>query len=229
MKLLLYKLTENYSTIIDKNELVITKRGAPSSGGGTWLHRKLAVSFARWCDMQIENILQEAAQSVASITPAQQSALHQIVARRSGEDRKIRAYFWARFNNHFKLGSYKQLPAVQFDEAAAYLETMPLKDEKPQPLPLDLHYPLESAAPPIGESGLNYYAFIGRADQGWTDPTWELLMKLRSLGFNVDGPIYSERAKIHVMTVMHDTLFGKISDMAASGHASLPYAPVYLR
>jgi len=45
--------------------LITVKRGAPSSGGGTWLHPKLAVAFARWldddfavwCDMQIDGII----------------------------------------------------------------------------------------------------------------------------------------------------------------------------
>lgn len=45
--------------------LVMTKRGAPANGGGTWLHPKLAVAFARWldakfavwCDMQIDALL----------------------------------------------------------------------------------------------------------------------------------------------------------------------------
>lgn len=51
--------------VIDKNQLVISKRGASTNGGGTWLHRKLAIPFARWCDVrfsiwcdqQIESIL----------------------------------------------------------------------------------------------------------------------------------------------------------------------------
>lgn len=42
-----------------------TKRGSPDNGGGTWLHPKLAVKFARWldvdfevwCDEQIDRIL----------------------------------------------------------------------------------------------------------------------------------------------------------------------------
>lgn len=45
--------------------LVVTKRGAPTNGGGTWLHPKLAVMFARWldakfavwCDLQIGALL----------------------------------------------------------------------------------------------------------------------------------------------------------------------------
>lgn len=38
--------------VIDSNQLVISKRGAANNGGGTWLHRKLAIPFARWCDVR---------------------------------------------------------------------------------------------------------------------------------------------------------------------------------
>ena len=48
-----------------KTGLVRTKSGSLENGGGTWLHPKLAVVFARWldvnfavwCDLQIDNIL----------------------------------------------------------------------------------------------------------------------------------------------------------------------------
>jgi len=48
-----------------KTALVKTRTGAPDTGGGTWLHPKLAVAFARWldvhfgvwCDEQIDTIL----------------------------------------------------------------------------------------------------------------------------------------------------------------------------
>jgi hypothetical protein len=47
------------------SELYFTKTGNSLDGGGTWLHPKLAVTFARWldvkfsiwCDMQIESLL----------------------------------------------------------------------------------------------------------------------------------------------------------------------------
>jgi len=58
-------------SVIEQNQLVIVKPGAPSTGGGTWLHPKLAIVFARWlsadfavwCDEQIEVILREQQQS----------------------------------------------------------------------------------------------------------------------------------------------------------------------
>lgn len=60
---------------IDMDQLVISRRGASNNGGGTWLHRKLAVPFARWCDVrfaiwcdqQIELILSGASQVAASM------------------------------------------------------------------------------------------------------------------------------------------------------------------
>ena len=47
------------------NQLVIIKGGSVQNGGGTWLHPKLAIHFARWldpkfavwCDEQIEHII----------------------------------------------------------------------------------------------------------------------------------------------------------------------------
>lgn len=47
--------------------LVRTKRGSPENGGGTWMHPKLGVVFARWlssdfavwCDSQIEEIIRQ--------------------------------------------------------------------------------------------------------------------------------------------------------------------------
>ena len=59
-----------------------------------------------------------------AITPAQQCMLQQAIKRRFpfGEDLP---YAWGRFNNHFRLGSYKQLPAAKIDEALRYIETIP--------------------------------------------------------------------------------------------------------
>lgn len=58
-------LSITLKSVIDKNQLVIVRRGATQTGGGTWLHPKLAIHFARWldprfavwCDEQIEEIL----------------------------------------------------------------------------------------------------------------------------------------------------------------------------
>lgn len=51
--------------LVKKTGFVRTKAGAPETGGGTWLHPKLAVRFAQWldidfaiwCDEQIDKII----------------------------------------------------------------------------------------------------------------------------------------------------------------------------
>ncbi|MGF6148981.1 KilA-N domain [Kingella potus] len=58
-------LSNTLKSVIDENQLVIVKSGSSKNGGGTWLHPKLAIHFARWldprfavwCDGQIEQIL----------------------------------------------------------------------------------------------------------------------------------------------------------------------------
>ena len=53
----------------DENQALIVKRGSLENGGGTWMHPKLGVMFARWlnakfafwCDLQIDAILRKPA------------------------------------------------------------------------------------------------------------------------------------------------------------------------
>lgn len=71
--------------LIEQNQLVIVKSGAPSTGGGTWLHPKLAIRFARWisiefelwCDEQIERILHN--YQVSNLRPQFPTVLHPIL------------------------------------------------------------------------------------------------------------------------------------------------------
>lgn len=61
-------------------------------------------------------------QEPPTITKSQAGELfNQVNAICSGSG-KIRAELWSRFQNHFKLASYKDLPAEKFDEALAYLD-----------------------------------------------------------------------------------------------------------
>ncbi len=128
------QLPENM--VIKKNQLLKIKGGAPSTGGGSWLHPKLSIKFARWlnvdfeiwCDMQIEKILHPVPYGLKrlpeppAITKAQAGILYNKVCAIAGGDNKIRSAVWKRFQNHFALSSYKDLPAEKFDEAVAYLE-----------------------------------------------------------------------------------------------------------
>lgn len=80
-----------------------------------------ARKFAKWVTSEVlPSIRKTGKYDIATITPAQQCDLQSIVATIS-PDGKRKAAIWSRFNNHFKLGSYKQLLSSKIDEARTYL------------------------------------------------------------------------------------------------------------
>ncbi|MFY7516109.1 phage antirepressor N-terminal domain-containing protein [Acinetobacter baumannii] len=66
-----------------------------------------------------------------TISPEQQNVLHEIVDRRAGRDRSLRASMWIRHNRHFGIAKYSQLLSIHFDDAKQYLETIPLHELVP--------------------------------------------------------------------------------------------------
>ncbi|MCK9394251.1 MAG: ORF6N domain-containing protein [Methylobacter sp.] len=64
-----------------------------------------------------------------AITNAQQGELFTIVSNKAHSAGKPHAYFWSRFQNHFKLSSYKLTPAEKFDEAKEYLRKLEGEDK----------------------------------------------------------------------------------------------------
>lgn len=162
------------------------------------------------------------------LTAEQQDAIKALVKSRvealpHEKQAKAAITCWSAIKSKFGV-SYKEVPAEHFAEVLSLVARLDLGDAEPKAL---LNYPLESAAPPLGCAGLGYYAFAQAKD--WVDPCWELLMKLKAAGFDVEGPIYSHRAKLHVMTAMYDFIVGKTVESLNGACASLPYAPVYLR
>ena len=80
--------------------------------------------------------------STSPITPADQNILQNIVKTKvealPSEQRHGGLYpqIWSRFNNHFRLGSYKQLPQTLMGDAVAYLVAMTLEQKAlPEPKP----------------------------------------------------------------------------------------------
>jgi Rha family phage regulatory protein len=59
-----------------------------------------------------------------TITNAQQGELHAIVANKARSCNKFNSYYWSRFQNHFKLSSYKLLPAERFQEALDFFKKL---------------------------------------------------------------------------------------------------------
>lgn len=78
----------------------------------------------------------------ATINPAQQSDLHALVDQISPDGKK-HGMVWKRFNRHFRIAKYSQLPQSEFDAAIAYLtETFLTGDylpaSEPEALPLTI-------------------------------------------------------------------------------------------
>ena len=83
-----------------------------------------AKRFRKWVTSEVLPAIRKTGAYSLTISKAQQGELATLIAERfpSGKDRP---YAWSRFNNHFRLASYKDLPANRFEEACEYIRTMP--------------------------------------------------------------------------------------------------------
>lgn len=83
-----------------------------------------ALPFQKWLAGEVLPSIRKTGAYSLTITKAQQGELATLIAERfpSGKDRP---YAWSRFNNHFRLASYKDLPSSRFDEACEYIKTIP--------------------------------------------------------------------------------------------------------
>ena len=84
-----------------------------------------ALPFQKWVYGEVLPSIRKTGSYTQTISTAQQGELATLIAERFPEGRN-RPYAWSRFNNHFRLSSYKNLPASRFDEAVEYIKTMPL-------------------------------------------------------------------------------------------------------
>ena len=83
-----------------------------------------AHAFTKWVTSEVLPAIRKTGSYSISISKTQQGELATLIAERfpSGKDRP---YAWSRFNNHFRLASYKDLPENRFEEACEYIRTMP--------------------------------------------------------------------------------------------------------
>ena len=84
----------------------------------------------------------------APITPADQSVLQAIVRAKveaipaDQRGKGLYPQIWSRFNNHFRLGSYKQLPQCRMADAVTYLTKMDVRAKSlPAAAPTRPHVP----------------------------------------------------------------------------------------
>lgn len=104
----------------------------------------IAKQFRKWVlDVLDREVVIKQLEGRQSISPEQQALLHEIVARRSGGERKIFAEMWARHNRHFKIPRYAELLEIHFPEAIHYLETMDIKAKAEKQEVKALPYPIE--------------------------------------------------------------------------------------
>lgn len=115
----------------------------------------VAKEFRRWVLDVLDRLAEEERQRLqkmqqlpapdASITPDQQCTL-QVMVKALVERGGHYAAIWSRFNNHFRLGSYKQLPQSRMSEAVDYLMRL---EVAPKALPPDSILPVPAQGQPF--------------------------------------------------------------------------------
>ena len=129
-------LSKTLKIVFDKNQLVIVKKGSPANGGGTWLHPKLAIHFARWldprfavwCDEQIEQIL-SGSLKLSQTTTDQRTPLRQAVSALVGARGIDYSTAYKMVHQRFNVEAIEELPAEQIPLAVEYVHRLTLNGE----------------------------------------------------------------------------------------------------
>ena len=113
-----------------------TINGGPNRG--TYVCRELVIAYAAWISAAfhlkvIRVFLEQATPELMQIpqqfiTAAQAGELATLIQERF-PDGADRAYAWSRFNKHFRIARYRELPQAKFEEACGYVPHMPRKNE----------------------------------------------------------------------------------------------------
>ncbi|CDG00383.1 KilA-N domain-containing protein [Avibacterium paragallinarum] len=142
------------ATKVEKSHFVKTVRGGKNlSKQGTWLHRRLAVPFARWlnvefaiwCDEEIEKILigQKQANLLTTendtITPEEQRLIQNAVAATHQRTKMSYGEIWARVKNKFAVAKYEQIKRKDHRDVMIYIASMhPMQELPPNSIALDM-------------------------------------------------------------------------------------------
>ena len=131
-------LSNTLKSVIDENQLVIVKGGSSKNGGGTWLHPKLAIHFARWldprfavwCDEQIEQILSGSLKS--QTTTDQRTPLRQAVSALLGARGIDYSTAYKMVHQRFGVGSIEEIPLDLLPAAVEYVHRLMLGGGQPE-------------------------------------------------------------------------------------------------
>jgi len=131
-------LSKTLKIVFDKNQLVIVKKGSPANGGGTWLHPKLAIHFARWldprfavwCDEQIEQILSGSLKS--QTTTDQRTPLRQAVSALVGARGIDYSTAYKMVHQRFGVAAIEEIPVDVLPAAVEYVHRLMLGGGQPE-------------------------------------------------------------------------------------------------
>ena len=130
-------LSKTLKIVFDKNQLVIVKKGSPANGGGTWLHPKLAIHFARWldprfavwCDEQIEQILSGSLKLSSQTSADQRTPLRQAVSALVGLRGISYSDAYKMVHQRFGVAAIEEIPADVLPAAVEYVHRLTLTGE----------------------------------------------------------------------------------------------------
>jgi len=169
-----------------RNMILWTERGAAR-------HAKMLGTDAAWevfekledCYFEIAKPTQ--ALTYTKISPAQAQTLKEHVQRVVEAGLQTFGETWGRLHNKFRVNSYLELPATQFEEACAYLKSK-------NPISR-YHFPLETADPHDREIGNAWLSPRVLTDPKNGVPELELIAQLEKDGHNVTG------AKVRILAM----------------------------
>lgn len=204
IKALLNSLNSKRTKILfEENQLLTVKKGSPMSGGGTWLHPKLAIDFARWlspdfavwCDEQIEQILHPAQKRLEDLSTVKtrtplKDAVNMLVAKQHmtySDGYKL-------VHQRFGVGSVEELSNEQVAQAVEYVHTVLCGEYMHQP------------ETKLTEAEANYLYGWGKAGRVRHQQLVqighelnELAIKLHKVTKNLHDPIYEPCARLNFL------------------------------
>ncbi|MDP1940292.1 MAG: BRO family protein [Gallionella sp.] len=148
------------------------------------------------------------------LSHVQQNALQQIVSQRGENTDVVRADIWSRFNDHFEIGSYSELPAERFAEAISFLAMLPTNDTLPG---ARYQYPRAMldqpyfVAPEAGKACLSLSMLTDSSQ--FESPLMSLLNQLRGEGYDITAPL-EEAVAMRVALQQTDKVLDEIRMIA---------------
>ncbi len=126
----LVEITDNADSAFPVKSLIFSLRGCHLVA--MFARTPVAKAFRRWVLDVLDRLESRPAEDRQLLTPALRAELKAIVDAKlstapADVQGKARAEIWTRFNRHFKIAEYAQLPACRMAEARDYLIEMEMK------------------------------------------------------------------------------------------------------